>query len=48
MAYHKALKTSLIKEFDIKNLGEIKSIIGLKIYQDFVANIMKIDQSTFI
>ncbi len=44
----KTLKASLAKEYDTKDLGEVKTIIAWQIHRDFVAGTMKIDQSVFI
>ncbi len=44
----KALKVFLVKEYDTKDLGEVKTIIRWQIHQDLVAGIMKIDQSAFV
>lgn len=37
------LKDQLMKKFSMKNLGEIKTIIGWKITQDLVVDTLKID-----
>lgn len=39
----KTLKVSLIKEYDIKDLEKVKTIIKWQIYQNFVVSTMKID-----
>lgn len=44
----KALKVSFAKEYNIKDFGEIKIIIGWQIYPDFIVGTMKIDQSSFV
>ena len=43
-----ALKQSLAREYDTKDLGEIKTIIGWQIERDTAASTMKIHQSAFI
>lgn len=43
-----ALKGSLSKEYDVKDLGDVKTIIGWQITRDTAAQTMKIDQSAFI
>ena len=43
-----ALKQSLAGEYDTKDLGEVKTIIGWQIERDTAANMMKIHQSAFI
>ena len=43
-----ALKQSLAREYDTKDLGEVKTIIGWQIERDTAASTMKIHQSTFI
>lgn len=43
-----ALKQSLVGEYDTKDLGEVKTIIGWQIKQDTAASTMKIHQSAFI
>ena len=48
MAIFKALKKSFLKEYDTKDLGEVKTIIGWQISQDIAAETMKIDLSAFI
>lgn len=48
MAILEALKKSLSKEYDTKDLGEVETIIGWQISRDTAAGIMKIDQSAFI
>ena len=48
MANLKALKASLAKEYDTKDHGEVKTIIGWQIHRDPAAGTMKIDQSAFI
>ena len=42
------LKDQLMKEFNIKNLGEVKTIIGWEIIRDLIAGILKIDQKGYI
>lgn len=42
------LKDQLIKEFNMKDLGEAKTIIGWKITQDLTAGTLKIDQKEYI
>lgn len=42
------LKQSLAKEYDTKDLGDVKTIIGWQIKQDTTASIIKIYQSAFI
>ena len=37
-----------MKKFNIKDLKEVKTIIGLVITRDFVANTLKIDQKKYI
>lgn len=44
----KALKVSLAKEYNTKDLGEVKTIIGSQIYWDLTADRMIINQSAFI
>ena len=48
MAILKVLKKSLSKEYDTKDLGEVKIIIGWQISRDTAAETMKINQSAFI
>lgn len=43
-----ALKKLLATEYDIKNLDEVKTIIGWQVTRDMATRTMKIDQSTFI
>ncbi len=43
-----ALKKLLGKEYEMKDLGEVKTIIGWQITRDPAARTMKIDQSAFI
>ena len=43
-----ALKQSLAEEYDTKDLGEVKTIIGWQINRDTAAGTMKIHQSAFI
>lgn len=43
----RALKASLAREYDTKDLGEVKTIIGWQIHRDPAAGTMKIDQSAF-
>lgn len=38
-----ALKKSLVTKYDIKDLGEVKTIIRLQITREMVTHIMKID-----
>lgn len=42
------LKQLLAKEYDMKDMGEVKTIIGWQITRDSVMGTMKIDQSAFI
>ena len=42
------LKNQLIQEFNIKDLGEAKTIIGLEITRDLQVRTMKIDQKCYI
>ena len=42
------LKQSLAKKYDIKNLGEVKTIIGWQINQDTAVGTIKIHQSAFV
>ena len=42
------LKQSLTKEYDTKDLGEAKTIIGWQIDQDVTVSTMKIHQSAYI
>ena len=44
----KSLKQLLFKEYDVKDLGEVKTIIGWQITRDLAMGTMKIDQSAFI
>lgn len=48
MAVLKTLKKLLAKEYEMKDLGEVKTIIGWQITRDTAARTMKIDQSAFI
>lgn len=48
MAILKALKKLLDKQYKIKDLREIKTIIGWQITKDPVVRTMKINQSVFI
>ncbi len=48
MAILNSLKKSLLKEYDTKDLGEVKTIIGWQISYNNTAETMKIDQSAFI
>ena len=48
MVILKALKKLLGKKYKIKDLGEVKTIIGRQITKDSVAHTMKINQSAFI
>ena len=48
MAIFEMLKKSLSKEYDTKDLREVKTIIGWQISQDNASCTMKIDQSAFI
>lgn len=41
-------KKSLAKEYNMKNLGEVKTIIKWQVTRDTIAYTMKIDQSAFI
>lgn len=43
-----AMKASLFSEYDVKDLGEVKTIIGWQITRDLTRQTMKIDQSAFI
>ena len=43
-----ALKASLAKEYDTKDLGEVRTIIGWQIHRDSAAGTMKINQLAFI
>lgn len=43
-----ALKEALSKEYDVKDLGEVKTIIGWQITRNPATQTMKIDQSAFI
>lgn len=43
-----ALRASLAKEYDTKDLGEVKTIIGWQVSRDTALETMKIDQSAFI
>ena len=47
MAILEALKKFLSKEYNTKDLGEVKTIIGWQISRDTAAGTMKIDQSAF-
>ena len=42
------LKAALSNAYNVKDLGEVKTIIGWQIIKDHVAQIMKIDQPAFI
>ena len=42
------LKDKLVKEYKMKDLGKVKTIIGWQITRDAATHIMKIDQSAFI
>lgn len=42
------LKKLLNKEYKIKNLRKVKTIIGWKIINDLIVDIIKINQSAFI
>ena len=42
------LKAALSNAYDVKDLGEVKTIIGWQITRDPIAQTMKIDQSAFI
>ncbi len=48
MATFKTLKGLLGKEYEMKDLREVKFIIGWQIMRDLVAHTMKINQSAFI
>ena len=48
MATLEALKKLLGKKYEMKDLGEVKTIIGWQIMRDLAARILKIDQSAFI
>ena len=48
MATLKALKKLLGKKYKMKDIGEVKTIIGWQITRDLAARTMKIDQSAFI
>ena len=48
MATLKALKVSLAKEYDTKDLRKVKTIIRWQIHRDLAADTMKIDQSAFV
>ncbi len=48
MAIFETLKKSLSKEYDTKDLGEVKTIIGWHISRDNASRTMKIDHSVFI
>lgn len=48
MAIFDGLKGSLAKEYDTKDLGEVKTIIGWQISRDTAMGTMKISQSAFI
>lgn len=43
-----ALKKSFTKKYDIKNLDEVKTIIGWQISRDTAIGTIKINQSVFI
>ena len=43
-----AIKKSLAREYDMKNLGKVKTIIGWQVTRDTAARTMKINQLTFI
>lgn len=42
------MKASLVKEYNTKDLGDVKTIIEWQIFRDLMASIMKIDQLVFI
>lgn len=44
----KTLKKLFAKEYEIKDLGEVKTIIGWLVIRDTAVRTMKIDQSAFI
>lgn len=48
MATLEALKELLAKEYEMKDLGEVKTIIGWQITRDTATGTMKLDQSAFI
>ena len=48
MATLKALKKLLGKKYEMKDLGEVKTIIGWQITRDLAVRTIKIDQSAFI
>lgn len=48
MAIFKVLKVFFAKKYDIKDFGKVKTIIRWQIYEDFVAKIIKINQSVFV
>ncbi len=48
MAIFESLKKSLLKEYNTKDLGEVKTIIGWQISRDNALGTMKINQSAFI
>ncbi len=48
MATLEALKGLLGREYEMKDLGEVKTIIGWQITRDPTAHTLKIDQSAFI
>ncbi len=48
MAILKLLTKSLLKEYNTKDLGEVKTIIGWQISRNNTSGTMKIDQSAFI
>lgn len=48
MALLEKLKECLAKEYNTKDLGEIKTIIGWQFSQDTALGTIKIDQSAFI
>ena len=43
-----ALKKSLAMEYNIKDLGKVKTIIGWQVTRNMATYTMKIDQSAFI
>ncbi len=48
MSAMQTLKNTLEKEYEMKNLGKINTIIRWQITRDTAIHMMKIDQSTFI
>ena len=48
MATLNALKASLAREYDTKDLDEVETIIGWQIHRDHAAGTLKIDQSAFV